>query len=182
MSDNIRLKAESIHTYAYLYHAAKWVSEVPDKRENPLRYSSMLSILASAFSLEAYMNHLGPRYFPKWDKDGLRSPNEKIDALMEKLKVDKVKHRSQFDSYMLALRIRESLVHGRTHEVHKKATYVFNPGSKIGSTQPEWKRKSTKRDALMILNGVADLMHTLSKAAGDEPWPYHTFGKGIEDK
>lgn len=178
----MKLTHEEIRTFAYLHSAADWALEQAESAEKNEMFPSMHTILASVHSIEAFTNHIGPRYFDdKWDDASakLSSPKDKIRALLEELKIPLSDIQPEYDSYMLGLNIRKELVHGRTHEKNKTGNHIFNQGSKVSSTFPQWHRKCDPETARRIFEAVTTLLELMGEACGEGRKCWGILGHGI---
>lgn len=161
---------EQIRTFSYLHYAAEWALNQAESVTEDQIYPSMHAILASAHCLEAFTNHLGPRYFAdKWDtrEANLAAPKEKLRALFGKLQINVADVQTDYDSYMLAVRIRNALTHGRTHEISKVNESQFVDGRIVTSTFPEWRKCCEPKNARRVFEAVTCLLKKLGEASGE---------------
>lgn len=168
-----------VKTFAYLVSAAQCALDAARAQESGSFYMSMHAILASVHSVEAYLNHLGPRYFNDWDEpnSGLRAPKDKFEALRKKLQIEVKFYSSFYDEYLIGLDIRDDLVHGTTHNL--KGKWVSNQHG-VGSgaaLKTEWEKRCNPKTAGRIFDGSTKLINVLGEACG-EPQPYLSLGSG----
>ena len=92
---------EEIRTFAYLHAAAAWALQQADSAKDRQMFASMHAILASVHCLEAFTNHLGPRYFgEEWDtrEANLKAPREKLKALLDHFDIPVADVQADYDS------------------------------------------------------------------------------------
>jgi hypothetical protein len=174
---------EEVRTFAYLHAAAGWALEQAESSRDCCMFPSIHAILASVHCLEAFANHLGPRYLGevKWDKRAanLESPNEKIKALLDRLQIPLAEVQADYDSYMLGLRIRKTLTHGRTHEINKGHIPQLVEGSVVSSAHPEWHRLCAPKTARRVFEAVTALIDRMAESSGDGRGCWGILGRGF---
>ena len=171
---------EQIRTFAFLHSAADWALEQAESATKKV-FPSMHAILASVHCLEAFTNHLGPRYFgDKWDtrEANLAKPNEKLRALFAHFQVNVADVQTYYDSYVLALEIRNELAHGRTHEISKGKDSQFVDGRKVTSTCPKWRAHCNPETANRVFEAVTCLLEKLGEASGEGKYCYYLLEQG----
>ena len=174
---------EQIRTFSFLYSAAGWALEQAELATEHQIYPSMHAILASVHCLEAFTNHLGPRYFgEKWDtrEANLVTPKEKLRALFDKCQINVADAdvKTAYDSYNLALGIRKELVHGRTHEISKKNDSQVVDGRIVTSTYPEWRIHCKPTTAKRVFEAVTFLLEKLGEASDEGKYCYKLLEQG----
>ncbi|MDA3925767.1 MAG: hypothetical protein PF904_13800 [Kiritimatiellae bacterium] len=208
--NKLKYQREQINTYGHLLEAARWAlscaapqHEAPEdfNAGNVAYYSSMHTILASVFFLEAYMNHVGPRFFgdkwdnnptnwppgdlqqeahrqPKrWEKKGLRKTKDKLKGLIEELKLDIRCENPEYLSFILAMQIRDQLVHGRTYEIcDPKLSRI--KGNRVVEVHPEWEKHCNPEMARQIFAAAESIADKIAKACGEERVCYQQLGNG----
>ena len=173
---------EEIRTFAYLYSAADWALEQAEAAEDRQMFPSMHTILSSIHCLEAFANHLGPRYFgEKWDRKGseLSRPKEKLKALLEELGISLSEVQKEYDSYILGLNVRKQLTHGKTHESSDRGRSGFCPGSIVSKTRPDWEKQCEPKTARRVFEAVTMIIETLGEASGEGKFCWAVLGRGV---
>jgi len=116
----------TIHTYMELWHASECVLEDGERERPGSSFQFLSSIVLTAFALEAYLNHVGPRVLSSWD--GLErssSPLSKLDLLCEVLKVQLPgKDRRPLQTITELFKFRNTLAHGRTEVLEPDAERI----------------------------------------------------------
>ncbi len=177
----MKLDQEDIRTFAYLHSAADWALEQAEASRDQSMFPSMHTILASVHSLEAFTNHIGPRYLgDRWDtkEAKLVAPKEKLRALLGELAIDLKNIQSDYDSYVLGLQIRKQLTHGRTHEIIKGKAPQKYEGSVVSPSLPDWRRLCEPKTARRVFEAVTALLERLGEASGEGRLCWGTLGGG----
>lgn len=171
-----------IRTYAYLHSSADWAVEQAEAAEDREMFPSMHALLASIFSLEAFLNHIGPKYFPEtWNVkgSGLQSPTEKLGSILSRLGIEKSTLQKEYDDFALVVRVRDDLVHGRTSEVSQDKQLQMRPGSRLHSVEPEWLRVSTPKVARRVFESITRLIECIGDASGEGRLCWGKMGSGF---
>ena len=72
-----------VRTYAEMWHTSGWLLKVG--QENPMgsNHQFRASLVFTAFTLEAYLNHIGSKLFKSWDDLERLGPKEKLSIIAE---------------------------------------------------------------------------------------------------
>jgi len=105
------------HMYAELWHASKCVLERGIENETGSSWQFLSSIVLTAFSLEAYVNHVGERLPIRWQDHERLPPLNKLQLVCAKLKVQIQKGRRPFQTLQQLQDFRNAMAHGRTKTI-----------------------------------------------------------------
>lgn len=115
-------KQRTVHMYAELWHASKCLlDDAIESRDNSSNLF-LSSVVMTAFSFEAYLNHVGEKTFACWGQVDRLSPWSKLELLSEKLGVrfpDSTGARP-LQTIAKLLNFRNTMAHGRSGEIHAK--------------------------------------------------------------
>ena len=86
MKSKIVVKAQTIsYAYVTLHNAAFYALQAAKESVDGRFFNCLTAMVFTAFSLEAYLNHLGTSEFPDWVKfERNRSPRQKLEMLTAK--------------------------------------------------------------------------------------------------
>jgi hypothetical protein len=139
----------------------------------------MGSIIFTAFSLEAYFNHVGPMIFNCWEDLESLGPKEKLNVIAEKIgiKVD-FGHRPWQTLHDL-FGFRNDIAHGKTQKLsvtkiepldeHNERPWGFR-------AETRWEKYCTRANAERAREDVRSIVHSIHAATnfpGETPF---TFG------
>src|SRR4030042_2406745 len=82
-------KERQVNTYAEMWHASNVMLDKVKENPEGSFYQLMASLIFTAFTLEAYLNHIGQRIFKCWDDLEQLSPKKKLGLIAEKLKIER---------------------------------------------------------------------------------------------
>jgi hypothetical protein len=119
MTNQIQVEGKrTVPTYTTL-RAVSWYANELAKPNVPGRLNHIItSMLFDAFTLEAYLNHLGSKQLSFWPplKEKL-GPKEKLDVLCEVLEFHPDFGQSPWQSWGFIFKLRNLLVHAQTESV-----------------------------------------------------------------
>lgn len=177
-------RRQNIRTYSELWHASKVVLEKGIREPRGSSWQFMSSLILTAFSFEAYMNHIGEEILTSWGGLERLSPLSKLDLLCEVLKVELPPNDQRPRQTLIKLfSFRNTLAHGRTHTVTAKPVRMepddvddhFSRRLLTNWQQLIANDKFAKR-AREDVETVVNLIH--DKRAEPKDYPF-TFGIGI---
>ena len=113
-------KTRQVNTYKIMWQASFWTLDQAKKEVEGSFYQIMASLIFTAFSLEAYLNHIGKIIFECWDDLDRLSPYAKINVIAEKLKVNKKNSKRPFQTIRILFIFRNDLAHGKTITLSEK--------------------------------------------------------------
>lgn len=115
-------KERSVHAYAELWHASCSVLKVGVEEPTGSSWQFLSSIVLTAFTFEAYLNHVGPRTIACWSQLDRLPPWSKFELLCETLGVTFKKGAGArpLQTITKLLDFRNTIAHGRSVELKSK--------------------------------------------------------------
>ena len=84
--DKISISRErDVRTYAEMWHTSRILLLKGQEIQEGAYHQFMASLVFTAFSLEAYLNHLGPKIFRCWESLERLSPKDKLNVVADKI-------------------------------------------------------------------------------------------------
>src|SRR5262245_32361662 len=83
-------------------------------------YTSMMSVVATPFFLEAYLNHIGAELFPYWEQiERKLAPLDKLTMITHKIKLKPKPDmgKSPYQSFGKVFGFRNIMAHGKTETI-----------------------------------------------------------------
>jgi len=146
-------------TFAYLWVATKRMFEqAEDEKDAQIRTMTMSCMLYCAFTLEAFLNHIGNLVPDQWDeKYGRKGPKEKMAVIEKYLETKFNKSLRPFQTFNEIFKYRNMLVHGRT-EVINEPTIVETDRGPDFEFESDWKKMTTYDNAKRFFNDTDQIM------------------------
>jgi hypothetical protein len=156
----------TIFPFAYMSAAAEdAISDGKADRSGSF-FKWMTAAVFSAFSLEAYLNHLGAERFKCWE-DLERLPVEaKLSLILEDLGKLPDLSRRPFQTVKTLLRLRNQLAHGRTERLEEKTIQTLSPGQRPRYPAVKWEALCTETYAERFHQDSMDVIRQLDEWAG----------------
>jgi hypothetical protein len=107
-------KERQVNTYAEMWHASYVMLGKAEENPEGSFYQLMASLIFTAFTLEAYLNHIGPSIFKCWDDLEQLSPKRKLNLIAEKLKIERDDSNRPFQTVAKLFKFRNDVAHGKT--------------------------------------------------------------------
>ena len=128
MSESVKIiveKQRTVHTYAELWHASECVLSVGIQNPIGSSWQFLSSIVLTAFTFEAYLNHVGAATFECWDDLDKLSPWSKLELLCERFTVafPQVKGARPLQTVANVLDFRNTIAHGKSEELKVKPVH-----------------------------------------------------------
>jgi len=166
-------KDRQVNTYAELWEASWAFLKSAEKKAPGFYYQTMGSLTFSAFTMEAYLNHLGKSMFrccPEIER--ALSPAQKLWLLAEKVGVTIHKDKPPFQTVFRLLQFRNDIAHGKTVFLKKEEEirildnkldeYMHRP------LQTKWQKYCQPRNAKRARGDVEKVIRLLHDNSGAE--------------
>ncbi len=162
-----------IRTFAYLLGTATDAFEKSDIADGST-YQIMSSLVFSAFTLEAYMNHLGAQKIEFWDEIEQIGPMPKLKVICSVLSLEFDPSSRPIQTAKQLFKFRNFMAHAKTEKVVGSGTRknpTVDPGENLVET--EWEKFCNKAEAERGIEDIKQIMETLCEAAGfEKKWLY----------
>jgi hypothetical protein len=176
-------KSRTVNTYAELWHGSDVLLQKAEADEKGSAWVLMSSLLLTAFTLEAYLNHIGQRLFGTWPALEVLSPMSKLDVISEKLDLSFPRANRPRQTIEQLFRFRNALAHGKTEiitapdELRDADEYLDEYLGQRPLT--EWEKLLTSAiHAKRARDDVEDVIRTIHKAGKPENDPVFFSGIG----
>lgn len=125
----------------------------------------------AAFSLEAYLNHLGRAVTEFWDSvERKLSPREKLDLLASVLRfrIDYASRR--FQTFVAMFAFRNTLAHGKTESLTEESVQTLADGDVPELPKTTWEEAISLENASRYLSDSKEIVLQLNLKAGLDPF------------
>jgi hypothetical protein len=167
----VRVKARRTKcTFAYL-RSVSWTCHKRAKESvqgrNLLIASSMVF---AAFSVEAYLNHLGSSVTEFWDSvERKLSPREKLDLLAWVLRFSVDYGSRPFQTFVDMFAFRNALAHGRTESLSQETLQFLSEDDVPELPRTKWEESISLESASRYLADSKEIVLLLNSKADLEP-------------
>ena len=174
-------KERNVRTYAEMWHTSFVLLQKGLDERKGSNHQFMASLVFTAFTFEAYLNHLGPKIFMSWESLERLSPKEKLNVIAEKIILEIDYGKRPWQTMKNLFGFRNDIAHGKSEKISEKITIPKNKlsDSTISEwSKTKWEKYCTKKNAMRAREDVENMVEELHSAAGitDEG----TFIKGMQ--
>jgi hypothetical protein len=154
-------KKRNVHTYAESWHGSGILLERGQAEIKGSKWLWMGSLILTAFSFEAYLNHVGPKLFACWDALEILSPEGKLDIICESLGVVFLKDERPRQTVHDLIKFRNNLAHGKTVSIEENTVRDVDKylDEFIGKRPLAiWEKYCTEKKALRARKDIEQIM------------------------
>jgi len=153
-----------------MWHASNVILNKAKKDTEGSYYQLMASLVFTAFTLEAYLNHIGQRTFNCWKDLEWLPPRKKLNVIAEKLGIKKDDGKRPFQTVSRLFKFRDNIAHGKS--------VPLKPGEQIvvvddefdkrfhESLKTDWEKYCTLENAERAREDVENIIRILHDASG----------------
>jgi hypothetical protein len=176
MTSKISVKAETIsYSYVTLHNAAFYELREAKETEEGRFFHCLSVMLYSAFSIEAYLNHLGKAEISDWEKiERGYSPRQKLKMLVERKKFLPDFTKSPFDTFDNMFNLRKKIVHGKTERVQVEEIREGKLGETPDLPTTDWEKSTTLEIAALFYENSTSMIVLLHPIFGYTKDPFST--------
>lgn len=176
MSEVAAYKAErEVRTYVDLLHGAKVLFSKSEENTEGAFYTTMGALLLSAFTFEAYLNHVGNSVIPFWAEIDSIRVMDKFAVLCKQLKINPDKSKRPFQTLIPLFKFRNSIAHGRSQILTESKMMPKETDIKKEFPQTTWEEFCTLDNSRRAIEDVEEILEQVHAASGLE---YHVFMSG----
>ena len=168
MKNKIIVKAETTSfAYVTLYNAAFYSLQAAKDSVDGRFFNCLTAMVFSAFSLEAYLNHLGTSEFPNWVKiERSKSPKQKLELLTEKIAFSSDFSKPPFETFDKIFKFRKQIAHGKTERVRVEEVQDVELGDKPKLPHTSWEIETNLENATAFVEDTKSIIQILHPKFG----------------
>lgn len=175
-------KKRTVHTYAELWHGSRILLERAQAEQKGSKWLWMASLFLTAFSFEAYLNHVGPKTLECWDVLEVLSPEGKLDIICESLGIIFSKDRRPYQTIHELIKFRNNLAHGKTVTVEENTNRDIDDylDEFIGIHHLAiWEEYCTEKNATKAREDIEKVLRLIHDKVAPENDPLFSFGISV---
>ena len=176
----VRGEYETI-SFAYMNIGATHMLELAEASEEGQLYNAASCIVFSAFTLEAYFNHLGAQLYDDWSKKERKlSKLKKYKLFCSEFNIEPNFENKPYSSIPALFSFRDTMAHGKSSkdDINKEIELdLDNPNHFIVGAP--WIEFSTVNNAKELHSDMQKIIRELSLASGYKRDPFMSTGSGV---
>jgi hypothetical protein len=162
-------KNRKVNTYSELWRVSYWTLNQAEHEMEGSYFQLMASLLFTAFTLEAYLNHIGQNIFKCWNDLEKLSPDAKMKLISEKLGLKNDYGSCQFQMIKKLFSFRNDLAHGKT-KILKTSEEITVPDLEENNYMHKelelaWEKYCTLDNAKKAREAVESIIRTIHGVA-----------------
>lgn len=169
------------NSFAYMHIGAKHMLKQAEESSDGQLYNLISCLTFSAFTLEAYFNHLGKIKESKWDKiERKYSKLNKFKLFCKNLKIDIDFTKRPHSTIIELFEFRDTLAHGKStvDSITKKIQFEPQHPNRFIAC-PEWMEYANIENAKKAINDIELIIIELHSAGGYSENPFSNLGGGM---
>ena len=155
-----------VRTFANLAHGADVLIMKAEQDEQGSYYTIMGSLLLTAFTFEAYLNHLGSKQFEFWDDIESIKVMEKYSVLCKELEITADFSMRPYQTLKSLFKFRNSIAHGKSLILREAKAVSSQDDPHLHSPKTEWEEYCEIDNAKRAKEDISAIITELHKVAG----------------
>ena len=165
-----------IRTFVDLHRGARFFIQKAERESEGSYYTTMGALLLTAFTFEAYLNHLGEKRLKFWPEIESIKVMNKCSVLCKDLGIAPDFSRRPYQTLKLLFKFRNAIAHGRS-QIVEKTKEVASVRDTYGNLQEhipkaKWEEYCTLENARRAIRDVEEIITEMHKKAGLGDYPF----------
>lgn len=161
-----------VRTFADLAHGADVLITKTQQDRNGSYYTIMSSLLLTAFTFEAYLNHLGSETIRFWEEIESIKVMEKYSVLCKELGISPDFSRRPYQTLTALFKFRNSIAHGKSKILKETKDVSSKDEPHVHAPKTEWEEYCELKNALRAKEDISEVIKELHKEAGLGDYPF----------
>jgi hypothetical protein len=178
MMAEIKIERE-VKTYYDLNHASYVLLEKSKKNLEPDEdgkipgnyYTTMASLIFTAFTLEAYLNHLGSEKIKFWDDIEPKRIKDKFKVLAKEFNIKIDYGCRPYQTISSLLQFRNALAHGKSKIINETKIAPADTNMFKNHPKTKWEEYCTEDNAIIARDDVNQIINELHKNSRSSDHP-----------
>jgi len=161
-----------VRTFADLAHGAGVLIMKTEQERKGSYYTTMSSLLLTAFTFEAYLNHLGCIKIIFWNDIESIKVMEKYSVLCKNLRIEPDFSLRPYQTLTALFKFRNSIAHGNSKILKKEKVIDSQDSPHAHIPKTEWEEYCKLKNAKRAKEDISEIIKELHKEAslGDHPF------------
>jgi hypothetical protein len=160
---------KTVYTVGYLRQVSWHTLDSAINSKKGSYLNLIASAVFSAFTIEAYLNHLGEEIIPFWPiVERSLGPSDKLELIAMQLRKHINYGRRPFRSFKPIFQFRNFLAHGRTEHLTEKGVQYLSDGDIPKLPKTKWQNQITEKNIRQYFDDTKEMIEYLHNASGLE--------------
>ncbi len=170
--DAIYEGTREVRTFVDLAHGADVLILKSEQEPKGSYYTTMSALLLSAFTFEAYLNHLGDKTFTFWEEIEQIRVMDKFNVLCKHFQTSPDFSRRPYQTLKSLFKFRNSIAHGRSQILREYKDVSSQDDPHQHTPKAEWEEYGVLENAKRAQTDIAQIITELHIAAGLGDYPF----------
>ena len=181
--DAIYEGTREVRTFVDLAHGADVLIQKTVQEPKGSYYTTMSALLLTAFTFEAYLNHLGEHTIKFWEEVESIKVMDKYTVLCKNLGVIPDFSRRPYQTLKVLFKFRNAIAHGKSKIVKETKEVSSHDNPHDHTPKAHWEEYSVLDNATRAKEDISQVICELHKSAGLGDYPFvHGVGIGSLSK
>ncbi len=177
--DAIYKGTREVRTFVDLAHGADVLITTAEQEPQGSYYTTMSAILFTAFTFEAYLNHLGEKTFKFWKEIEPIKVMDKYRVLCKNLDIRPDFTKRPYQTLNTLFKFRNAITHGKSQILVETKDVSSYDEPYQHTPKAHWEEFSVLENARRAKEDVSQVISELHKTAGFGDFPFiHGLGTG----
>lgn len=168
-----------VRTFVDLDHGSNVLLLKAEQDERGSYYTVMGSLLLTAFTFEAYLNHIGSKFLPYWEEIESIRVLDKYSVLTKHFKVEPEASKRPYQTLRSLFKFRNAIAHGKSQVLNETREVASDADPHDFLPKAHWEEYCTLGNAKRAREDVRNIIEELHMAAGEGDFPFiHGVGIG----
>ena len=165
-------KERNVTTYAEMWHTSYCLLVKGQEELKMSVHQFRASLIFTAFTFEAYLNHIGVKIFSCWEDLERLSPKEKLNVIAERLSVEIDYGKRPWQIMKNLFQFRNDIAHGKSIKIKSEKILPLEEHSDDDFSdlfeRTRWEKYCTEKNAVRARKDVEAIVKIMHKTAGFE--------------
>lgn len=165
-------KERNVTTYAEMWHSSYCLLAKGQEELKMSVHQFRASIIFTAFTIEAFLNHIGAKTFSCWKDLERLSPKEKMNVIAERLELNIDYGKRPWQIMKNLFQFRNDIAHGKSIKVKSERILPLEEHSEDDFNElferTRWEKYCTERNAVRAREDVEAIVKIMHMVAGFE--------------
>jgi hypothetical protein len=172
VKDAIYEGTREVRTFVDLAHGADVLIMKTEQEQKGSYYTTMSALLLTAFTFEAYLNHLGEKTIKFWEEIEPIKVMDKYSAHCKNLDLNPDFSKRPYQTLKSLFKFRNSIAHGKSQILQETKEVSSQDDHHLHSLKTYWEEYSILENAKRAKEDVEQIIVELHKAAGLGDYPF----------
>ncbi len=165
-----------VRTYLELLHGSRVLHQKAGEQIEGSYWLTMSSLLLTAFTFEAYLNHVGQQKIKFWEEIDTIRVMDKFAVLCKHFDIDQDKSRRPYQTLVTLFKFRNAVAHGKSQIIKESRIVGADFDPRFEGPRTQWEEYCTPENATRAIDDVSEVLEWLHSHSGID---HHVFISGM---